>query len=136
MKMVATLLLVFAAVVFLIAKINEDSGTWVGYVRAVAEAAMVGALADWFAVTALFRHPLGIPIPHTAIIPNRKDEIGRSLGNFVESNFLTAEVIDERLSGARIGERAGTWLAQPAYSIAFLIRFEVDIRGAGFYRVY
>ena len=114
MKMVATLLLVFAAVVFLIAKINEDSGTWVGYVRAVAEAAMVGALADWFAVTALFRHPLGIPIPHTAIIPNRKDEIGRSLGNFVESNFLTAEVIDERLSGARIGERAGTWLAQPA----------------------
>ena len=71
MKTVATLLLVFAAVVFLIAKINEDQGTWVGYVRAIAEAAMVGALADWFAVTALFRHPLRIPIPHTAIIPKR-----------------------------------------------------------------
>jgi len=113
MKTVATLLFVFAAVVFLIAKINEDQGTWVGYVRAIAEAAMVGALADWFAVTALFRHPLRIPIPHTAIIPKRKDEIGRSLGNFVESNFLTADVIDERLRGARIGERAGTWLAQP-----------------------
>jgi uncharacterized membrane-anchored protein YjiN (DUF445 family) len=114
MKMVATLLLVFAAVVFLIAKINEDRGTWVGYVRAVAEAAMVGALADWFAVTALFRHPLRIPIPHTAIIPKRKDDIGRSLGNFVESNFLTTEVIDERLRGARIGQRAGNWLAVPA----------------------
>lgn len=114
MKSVATALLVIAAIVFVIAKINEDQGTWVGYVRAVAEAAMVGALADWFAVTALFRHPLRIPIPHTAIIPKRKDEIGRSLGDFVESNFLTAEVIDERLRGAQIGKRAGEWLAVPA----------------------
>lgn len=114
MKRVATLLLIVAAVVFVIAKVNEDEGAWVGYVRAVAEAAMVGALADWFAVTALFRHPLRLPIPHTAIIPKRKDEIGRSLGDFVESNFLTAEVIDERLSGAQIGRRAGEWLAAPA----------------------
>jgi uncharacterized membrane-anchored protein YjiN (DUF445 family) len=114
MKLIATSLLGVAALVFIIAKINEDQGAWVGYVRAVSEAAMVGALADWFAVTALFRHPLRIPIPHTAIIPKRKDEIGRSLGDFVESNFLTAEVIDERLRGARIGQRAGDWLAVPA----------------------
>ena len=114
MKTVATLLLVFAAIVFVVAKSNEDRATWIGYVRAIAEAAMIGALADWFAVTALFRHPLRLPIPHTAIIPKRKDDIGRSLGNFVESNFLTAEVIDERLRGARIGQRAGQWLAVPA----------------------
>ena len=116
MKLVATSLLVIAAVVFVIAKINEESGAWIGYVRAVAEAAMVGALADWFAVTALFRHPLRLPIPHTAIIPKRKDQIGRSLGDFVESNFLTAEVIDERLHGAEIGRRAGEWLADPAHA--------------------
>jgi peptidoglycan/xylan/chitin deacetylase (PgdA/CDA1 family) len=75
---------------------------------------MVGALADWFAVTALFRHPLGLPIPHTAIIPNRKDQIGRSLGEFVETNFLTQEVLGERLQQADIGRRLGTWLAEPA----------------------
>lgn len=116
MKGVATALLLGAAAIFVVAKLNEDSGTWVGYVRAVAEAAMVGALADWFAVTALFRHPLGIPIPHTAIIRRRKDDIGRSLGDFVESNFLTSEVIDERLQGAEIGRRAGEWLADPAHA--------------------
>ena len=116
MKAVAAALLVVAAVIYVVAKLNEDSGAWVGYVRAVAEAAMVGALADWFAVTALFRHPLGIPIPHTAIIRKRKDDIGRSLGDFVESNFLTAEVIDERLRGADIGRRAGEWLADPAHA--------------------
>ena len=75
---------------------------------------MVGALADWFAVTALFRYPLGIPIPHTAIIPKRKDDIGRSLGDFVQGDFLTADVIGERLAGANIAERIGHWLAQPA----------------------
>ncbi|WP_041298458.1 DUF445 domain-containing protein [Ilumatobacter coccineus] len=112
MKRVATSMLVVAAIIFVIAKVAEDDGgAWVGYVRAVAEAAMVGALADWFAVTALFRHPLRLPIPHTAIIPKRKDQIGRSLGDFVESNFLTTEVIEERLRGADIGRRAGEWLA-------------------------
>ncbi len=72
---------------------------------------MVGALADWFAVSALFRHPLGLPIPHTAIIPHRKDQIGRSLGEFVENNFLTREVLHERLAGANVGKRLGDWLA-------------------------
>jgi uncharacterized membrane-anchored protein YjiN (DUF445 family) len=74
---------------------------------------MVGALADWFAVTALFRHPLGLPIPHTAIIAKRKNEIGRSLGDFVQGNFLTREVINERLAGVRVGERVGAWLCEP-----------------------
>ena len=74
---------------------------------------MVGALADWFAVTALFRHPLGIPIPHTAIIPRRKDQIGRSLGEFVEGNFLTHDVLGERLADAGVGRRLGAWLATP-----------------------
>lgn len=116
MKALATSLLVIAALIFVVAKLNEGTGTWVGYVRAVAEAAMVGAIADWFAVTALFRHPLGLPIPHTAIIPRRKDDIGKSLGDFVESNFLTTEVIDQRLAGAEIAKRAGVWLADEAHA--------------------
>ena len=114
MKVFATGLLVFAAVVFVLARTFEEEATWVGYLESAAEAAMVGALADWFAVTALFRYPLGIPIPHTAIIPRRKDDIGRSLGDFVQGNFLTPDVIGERLATARIAERLGGWLAQPA----------------------
>jgi len=116
MKMVAASLLVFAAAVFVAIRIADPDESWAGYVEAIAEAAMVGALADWFAVTALFRHPLGLPIPHTAIIPKRKDEIGRSLGDFVESNFLTAEVIDQRLGGAEIAQRAGVWLSDEAHA--------------------
>jgi uncharacterized membrane-anchored protein YjiN (DUF445 family) len=116
MKLIATSLLGVAAVAFILTKLADNEDGWVGYVQAIAEAAMVGALADWFAVTALFRHPIGLPIPHTAIIPKRKDEIGRSLGDFVESNFLTAEVIDERLRGADIGRRAGEWLAVPEHA--------------------
>jgi len=112
MKVVATSLLLGAAAVYVVARTAEDgAAAWVGYVRAMAEAAMVGALADWFAVTALFRHPLGIPIPHTAIIAKRKDDIGRSLGSFVQGNFLTREVIANRLAGAAVGERFGRWLA-------------------------
>jgi uncharacterized membrane-anchored protein YjiN (DUF445 family) len=112
MKAVAAGLLLAAAVVYVITKVHGGGG-WVGYLRAFSEAAMVGALADWFAVTALFRHPLGLPIPHTAIIPKRKDQIGRSLGEFVESNFLTHEVLSERLAHAGVGHRLGIWLAQP-----------------------
>ena len=113
----ATGLLVLVTVVFLLARWGEESASWLGYVRAFAEAAMVGALADWFAVTALFRHPLGIPIPHTAIIPNRKDQIGASLGEFVQTNFLTREVLNERLSGAHVGKRLGDWLADEENSV-------------------
>jgi uncharacterized membrane-anchored protein YjiN (DUF445 family) len=88
---------------------------WVGLVRATAEAAMVGGIADWFAVTALFRHPLGIPIPHTAIVAQRKDRIGRSLGNFVGNNFLGREVIARQLAGMKLGERAARWLSEPRH---------------------
>jgi uncharacterized membrane-anchored protein YjiN (DUF445 family) len=88
---------------------------WMGLLRATAEAAMVGGVADWFAVTALFRHPLGIPIPHTAIVARRKDRIGRSLGNFVGNNFLAREVIARQLHGMRLGERAARWLSEPEH---------------------
>ena len=82
----------------------------------VAEGGMVGALADWFAVTALFRHPLGIPIPHTAIIPNRKDEIGRTLGEFVETEFLRGDVVRTKLEATAIAARLGEWLSVPAHA--------------------
>jgi len=114
MKALATGLLGLAAVVFLVSRALEPDHPWLGYVRATAEAAMVGALADWFAVTALFRRPLGLPIPHTAIIQARKDQIGVSLGGFVRDNFLTAPVVAERLEHAELARRVGGWLAQPA----------------------
>ena len=116
MKRTATGLLVGATIVFLVTRVREDATPWLGYVRATAEAAMVGAVADWFAVTALFRHPLGIPVPHTAIIPARKDDIGRGLGAFVQQNFLTASVVQERLAGISLGARLGEWLAEPEHA--------------------
>lgn len=111
MRVVATSLLVVAAIVFVVT--HGHGGVW-GYVNAAAEAAMVGAVADWFAVTALFRHPLGLKVPHTAIIPERKDSIGHSLEDFVTDNFLTAENVQERLSTAQVPMRVGRWLAEPA----------------------
>ena len=110
MKGVALGALVFMAVLFVVAFALEDRYPWLSYIRAAAEGGMVGALADWFAVTALFRHPLGIPIPHTAIIPRRKDEIGRSLGEFVETNFLDGDVVREKLQSTAIAAKAGEWL--------------------------
>lgn len=111
MKGVALGALIFMAVVFVVAFSLQDRYPWLDYVRAAAEGGMVGALADWFAVTALFRHPLGIPIPHTAIIPNRKDEIGRSLGEFVETNFLSGDIVRQKLSTTHIASKLGAWLA-------------------------
>lgn len=112
MKAIAVGALIFMAVVFVIAFWLQSQYPWLGYVRAAAEGGMVGALADWFAVTALFRRPLGLPIPHTAIIPNRKDEIGRTLGEFVETNFLEASVVRTKLASTAIAQRAGEWLQQ------------------------
>jgi len=89
------------------------AGTPVEYLRAAAEASMVGGLADWFAVTALFRHPLGIPIPHTAVIPERKDQFGLTLGEFVQRNFLSSDTIAERVRTSRLADRAAAWLADP-----------------------
>jgi uncharacterized membrane-anchored protein YjiN (DUF445 family) len=116
MKRVATLMLVVVAAVFVVARFFEARYPWLGYLRAFAEAAMVGGIADWFAVTALFRHPLGIPIPHTAIVPSRKDRIGTALGNFVQRNFLTRDVVAGKLAGMKLGERAAQWLARPENS--------------------
>jgi uncharacterized membrane-anchored protein YjiN (DUF445 family) len=116
MKRRATGLLIGATVLFVVTLVLERTYPWLGFVRATAEAAMVGGLADWFAITALFRHPLGIPIPHTAIIPSRKDRIGRSLGGFVQNNFLSREVIAARLHGLRIAERIAKWISDPSNS--------------------
>jgi uncharacterized membrane-anchored protein YjiN (DUF445 family) len=116
MKRVATIMLVVVALVFVAARAYEAQYPWMGYLRAFAEAAMVGGIADWFAVTALFRHPLGIPIPHTAIVPSRKDRIGTALGNFVQRNFLTREVVESKLAAMKLGERAAQWLARPENS--------------------
>ncbi len=116
MKRVATAMLVVVAVLFAVARYYESRFPWLSYVRAFAEAAMVGGIADWFAVTALFRHPMGIPIPHTAIVPSRKDRIGTALGNFVQRNFLTRDVIATKLSAMKLGERAAAWLSQPENS--------------------
>ncbi|MEM9467589.1 MAG: DUF445 domain-containing protein [Actinomycetota bacterium] len=113
MKAVALGLLVLAAAIYAIATAAGAEGAW-GYVQAGAEAAMVGAIADWFAVVALFRHPLGLPIPHTAIVARRKDEIGRGLGDFVEQNFLTADVLTDRLAEVEVGRHLGEWLRDPA----------------------
>ncbi len=106
MKRRATGLLVLMGVVFVVAWSLEPAYPWLGYVRATAEAGLVGGVADWFAITALFRHPLNIPIPHTAIIPQRKDRIGRSLGNFVQNNFLSPDVLGAKLRAAGLSRRA------------------------------
>ena len=116
MKRRATGLLALAAVVFAGASLFENLHPWLGYVRATAEASIVGGLADWFAVTALFRHPLGIPIPHTAIIATHKERIGRILGNFVQDHFLTRDVIAANLRAVHPAERAARWLSDPEHS--------------------
>src|SRR5688572_32626924 len=113
MKLRAAGLLVLAAVVFVLARLGEDGRPWLGYVRATAEAAMVGGLADWFAVTALFRHPLGLPIPHTAIIPRNKDRIGDTLAAFLRDNFLTPHVVARRMRQVDVAGAVGRFLAQP-----------------------
>ncbi len=116
MKGVALGALVGMAIVFVFAFAFQQRVPWLAYVRAAAEGGMVGALADWFAVTALFRHPLGIPIPHTAIIPNRKDEIGRTLGEFVETEFLRGDVVRSKLESAAIAAKLGEWLRMPEHA--------------------
>jgi len=116
MKRVATLMLVGVALLFVVTRWLESQYPWLGFVRAFAEAAMVGGIADWFAVTALFRHPLGIPIPHTAIVASRKDRIGTALGNFVQRNFLTRDVVAGKIAAMKLGDRAAQWLARPENS--------------------
>ncbi|MBA2717561.1 MAG: DUF445 domain-containing protein [Propionibacteriales bacterium] len=111
MRGLALGLLLLAALVFIATQ--GEQGPW-AYVHATAEAAMVGAIADWFAVSALFRHPLGIPIPHTAIIPTRKLALGKSLEEFVTENFLSEAVVRDRIADAEVSRRLGTWLREEA----------------------
>ncbi|WP_184165092.1 DUF445 domain-containing protein [Sphingomonas kyeonggiensis] len=115
MRLVATGLLVAMAAIFLLARAFDHLHPALGYVRAFAEAAMVGGLADWFAVTALFRHPLHLPIPHTAIIPRNKDRIASTLAQFLRDNFLTPKVVARRMQRLDIAAAAGRWLANPVH---------------------
>ena len=130
MKRRATGLLVLMAVVFVAAWLLEPRHPWLGYIRATAEAGMVGGVADWFAITALFRRPLNLPIPHTAIIPQRKDRIGRSLGNFVQNNFLSPDVLGAKLRAAELSRRAAEWLREPEHSRAVVRQAAGALRSA------
>ena len=118
MKAVALGFLLGATVVFLACRWAEARGGpgWLGYLGAAAEAGMVGALADWFAVTALFRHPLGLKIPHTAIIKRKKDQLGEGLGSFVRENFLSPDVIETKVRDAEVASRLGKWLSEPQHA--------------------
>jgi uncharacterized membrane-anchored protein YjiN (DUF445 family) len=113
MKRRATALLAAVTVVFVVVTRVGGSTGWSGYAQAAAEAAMVGGLADWFAVTALFRRPLGLPIPHTAIVVERKDQFAATLGQFIQESFLTPDVIVERVQAAAVVPRVAEWLSQP-----------------------
>lgn len=114
MKIIATGMLVVMAIVYFTSKSYEPVHPAFGFVRAFAEAAMVGGLADWFAVTALFRHPMGLPIPHTAIIPRNKDRIGDTLANFLRENFLVTKIVAQRMHGVDMASAVGRFLKSPA----------------------
>ncbi len=130
MKLLATLLLGLMALIFVVSFALQDDYPWMQYVRAASEGGMVGAIADWFAVTALFKHPMGLKIPHTAIIPRRKDAIGASLGEFVESNFLSEDVVRAKLATVGVAQGVGRWLAKPANADRVATEGAVAIRGA------
>src|SRR5210317_2537511 len=108
MKRLPILLLLLMAALFLLTLDRPEA--WAGWLHAFAEAGMVGALADWFAVVALFRHPLGIPIPHTAIIPNRKNDIGESMSRFVADHFLEPGVVRKKLQNTDLAAFVISWL--------------------------
>ena len=113
MRVLATAMLAGMAAIFVAATGLEAQHPAWGFVRAFAEAGLVGGIADWFAVTALFRHPLGIPIPHTAIIPRNKDRIGDALASFLRDNFLTPRVVARRMRSLDVAGAVGRFLAQP-----------------------
>lgn len=119
MKAIATGFLLAATIIYILCAWTSSrgaGGAWVGYVKAASEAGMVGALADWFAVTALFRHPLGLPIPHTAIIRKKKDQVGAGLGEFVRENFLSPDAVADKVNSAQISLRLGRWMAEPGHA--------------------
>jgi uncharacterized membrane-anchored protein YjiN (DUF445 family) len=132
MKLVAVGFLLAATALFVATTWALSAGgpSWLGYPKAAAEAGMVGALADWFAVTALFRRPLGLPIPHTAIVPTKKDLIGDSLGDFVGTNFLAEDVVRDKLRRAGIAGQVGGWLAEPGNAERVTAELATAARGA------
>ncbi len=113
MRWIATGLLLAMAALFMATRLLLPRFPWLALVNAFAEAGMIGGLADWFAVTALFRHPLGLSIPHTAIVPSRKNEIGRALAGFIREHFLVREAVERRLNQVNLAERVGEWLGRP-----------------------
>ena len=113
MKLIATGLLVVSAALFALAKYHHEAGAW-GWLAAFAEASMVGALADWFAVVALFRHPLGLPIPHTAILPANKARVADNLAEFVRDKFLGSDALVDKIASFDPAQRLSSWLAEPA----------------------
>jgi uncharacterized membrane-anchored protein YjiN (DUF445 family) len=131
MKLIATGFLLGATVIYLVMQwwLVRGGPSWAGYVRAAAEAGMVGALADWFAVTALFRRPLGLPIPHTAIIPTKKDLIGDSLGDFIGVNFLSEDVVRDKLRRTELARRLGAWLADEGNAQRATAELATAVRG-------
>jgi uncharacterized membrane-anchored protein YjiN (DUF445 family) len=133
MKRLAAGLLVVMAVVFAVSFALQGSYPGLAYLRAAAEGGMVGAIADWFAVTALFRYPLGLRIPHTNIIARRKDEIGASLGEFVETNFLSEAVVRGKLESVGVSRRLGSWLSRPEN--ARRVTDELAVAGTGMLRL-
>lgn len=129
MKRTATGLLVLMTVIYIGARLFHGEFVWIGFVEATAEAAMVGALADWFAVTALFRHPLGLKIPHTAIIPRRKDSIAEQFGAFVQQNFLSEEVISEKVRSMKLSRRVADWIVAPENADAIADQVTAGLSG-------
>jgi uncharacterized membrane-anchored protein YjiN (DUF445 family) len=121
-RLIATALLGAMAVLFIATTLPSQPGFWILLVRATAEAALVGGLADWFAVTALFRQPLGLPIPHTAILPKNKDRIGEGLAIFIERNFLTPEIVKAKLRTIDPTRLIADWLSAPANADAMARR--------------
>jgi uncharacterized membrane-anchored protein YjiN (DUF445 family) len=142
MKRRATGLLVVVTAAFVVViVVTEDQG-WASYTRAALEASMVGGLADWFAVTALFRHPLGLPIPHTAVIVERKDQFGATMGGFVQEQFLSAENVAERVRAVGVASRLGNWLADEAnadkvarHTAELMVRLADAVRDEDVHRV-
>ena len=112
-RLIATGMLVLMALLFGLTHLIPIQNFWISLLRAGTEAAMVGGLADWFAVTALFRHPLGLPIPHTAVLPKNKDRLSEGIGNFVERHFLEPELLSAKLRSINLAERLSRWLTRP-----------------------
>jgi uncharacterized membrane-anchored protein YjiN (DUF445 family) len=125
----ASALLISSAALFVVSKILKETHPVWPWLEALSEAALIGALADWFAVTALFRHPFGLPIPHTAIIPKNQERIASTLSRFVQDNFLDPESLAKRLHSAKVAERFAIWLSEPASARTVALQLKDLLRG-------